>query len=53
MKRITNITLIQVKLGSDPLSKVLGSNLVGENNVVRRRDSPKGGQSGFSAEISN
>lgn len=53
MKRITNITLIQVKLDSDPLSKVSGSNLVDENNVVRRRDSPKGGQSGFSAEISN
>lgn len=54
MPLLTNITLVLVELDSDPLSKILGSNLVDEKkNVVGRGDPTKNNQPDSLAEISH
>lgn len=45
--------LVRVELDSDPLSKVAGSSLVSEKNVLGRGDPTKGGLPDSQAKISH
>lgn len=51
--KLTNITLVQVELGLDPLSYVLGSRFIDKKNVIEKKNPTKNSQQNSSMEISH